>query len=298
MKKVGFIGTGVMGSSMAGHLIDAGYEVTLHNRTPARADALLARGAAWAPTPADAARDADAVITIVGYPRDVEEVYFGSEGSEGVIAAAREGSYLIDMTTSEPSLAGRIAAAAAVRGVHALDAPVSGGDIGARNAMLTIMVGGDETAFAAVEQLLRAMGRSVVLQGGPGAGQHTKMANQIAIASGMVAACEALAYAKAARLDPHRVLESIGAGSAGSWTLSNLAPRMLAGDYAPGFYVKHFIKDMRIAVAEAGERSLRLPGLELAERMYEQLADHGGGDLGTQALYELYAESADPERSG
>ncbi len=297
MKKIGFIGTGVMGSSMAAHLMDAGYELTVHNRTQQRAEPLLARGATWAPSPAHAARDADAVITIVGYPADVERVYFGDEDQQGIIEAAQPGAYLIDMTTSEPSLAVRIAAAAAERGVHALDAPVSGGDIGARNAMLTVMVGGDAQDYAAVEQLLHVVGRGVVLQGGPGAGQHTKMANQIAIASEMVAASEALAYAVAAGLDPYRVLESIGSGSAASWTLANLAPRMLAGDFAPGFYVKHFIKDMRIALAEAAQTGVRLPGLELAERLYEQLADQGGSDLGTQALYRLYAEGTDPGRT-
>jgi 3-hydroxyisobutyrate dehydrogenase len=295
VNKVAFIGTGVMGSSMASHLMDAGYSLTIHNRSRDRAQPLVSRGAAWADTPADAAREAEVVITIVGYPRDVEEVYFGSDGAEGIVAAARPGSCLVDMTTSEPSLARRISEAAAQRGVRALDAPVSGGDVGARNAMLTIMVGGEPDAFAAVEQLLHVMGRSVILQGGPGAGQHTKMANQIAIASGMVAACEALAYAQAAGLDPRLVLESIGAGSAGSWTLSNLAPRMLAGDFAAGFYVKHFIKDMRIALAEASANGLRLPGLELAERMYEQLADHGAADLGTQALYKLYMPDDGPD---
>jgi 3-hydroxyisobutyrate dehydrogenase len=295
VKKVAFIGTGVMGSSMAAHLMDAGYELTVNNRSPEKAQPLVQRGAVWADTPARAAREADAVISIVGYPNDVEEVYFGAEGAPGVIQAAREGAYLIDMSTSEPALAERIARAASERGLKALDAPVSGGDVGARNAMLTIMVGGDPAAFEAVEQLLHVMGRSVVLQGGPGAGQHTKMANQIAIASGMLAACEAMAYAQAAGLDPRRVLESIGAGSAGSWTLSNLAPRMLAGDLAPGFYVKHFIKDMRIALAEASARGLRLPGLELAERMYEQLADRGGSDMGTQALFTLYAPDDRPD---
>ena len=198
------------------------------------------------------------------------------------------------MTTSEPSLAARIASAASARGLHALDAPVSGGDIGARNATLTIMVGGSEAAFGAVEPLLRAMGTSVVLQGGPGAGQHTKMANQIAIAGTMIAVCEALTYARAAGLDAARAVESIGAGSAASWTLTNLAPRMLSGDFAPGFYVKHFLKDMRIARAEAASLGVRLPGLALAERLYEILAEGGGQDLGTQALYRLYASGDAP----
>lgn len=293
--RIGFIGTGVMGSSMAGHLMDAGHVLTVHNRTKARAESLIERGAAWAATPEQAARDVDVVITIVGYPRDVEQVYLGGEGGEGVVAAAAPGTHLIDMTTSEPSLAVRIAEAAAARGVHALDAPVSGGDIGARNATLTIMVGATPEQFETVRPVLEAMGRSVVLQGGPGAGQHAKMANQIAIASGMVAVCEMLAYAKAAGLDPARVVESVSAGSAASWSLTNLAPRMLAGEFAPGFYVKHFIKDMRIALAEAGERGLRLPGLELAERLYQELAADGGDDLGTQALFTLYSGRSGPD---
>jgi 3-hydroxyisobutyrate dehydrogenase len=296
VNKVGFIGTGVMGASMAGHLLDAGYVLTVNNRTRAKAEPLLARGAAWSDTPEGTARDADVVVTVVGYPRDVEQVYLGSDSSEGIVAAARPGAFLIDMSTSEPSLAERISEAAAARGVHALDAPVSGGDMGARSAMLAIMVGAAAADFTAVEQLLQVMGKSVVLQGGPGAGQHTKMANQIAIASGMIAAAEAMAYAQAAGLDPRRVLESITVGSAGSWTLSNLAPRMLSGDFAPGFYVKHFIKDMRIAIAEAQARGLRLPGLELAEHLYGQLADRGGDDLGTQALYKLYVDEDGSER--
>jgi 3-hydroxyisobutyrate dehydrogenase len=282
---VGFVGIGVMGSSMAGHLLDAGYPLVVHTRTRTTADDLVARGAKWADTPAVVASQADVTITMVGYPRDVEEVYFGAHG---IIAAAKAGAYLIDTTTSSPLLAGRIAAAAAQAGLHALDAPVSGGDIGAREATLTIMVGGQAEDFAAVEELLRVMGANVVLQGGAGAGQHTKMANQIAIASGMVGVVEALAYARTAGLDPSRVLESISAGAAGSWTLTNLAPRMLAGDFAPGFYVKHFIKDMTIAIDSAHAMGIELSGLEQAERMYERLRDLGYEDAGTQALYKLY----------
>ncbi|MDP2183098.1 MAG: NAD(P)-dependent oxidoreductase [Actinomycetota bacterium] len=283
--EVGFVGTGVMGASMAGHLMDAGFRLAVHNRTRAKAESLIARGARWAETAGDAARDADAVVTIVGYPKDVEHLYLGSGG---IVESAKEGAYLVDMTTSSPALATRIAGAASARGLHALDAPVSGGDVGAREARLTIMVGGDEDAFHAAEPMLRVMGANVVLQGGAGAGQHTKMCNQIAIASTMVGVVEALTYAKAAGLDPKLVLESISAGAAGSWTLSNLAPRMLAGDTAPGFFVKHFIKDMWIAISSADEMGLELPGLRLAKHLYDQLAEAGYGDAGTQSLIELY----------
>lgn len=282
---VAFIGTGVMGVSMAGHLLDAGYALVVHNRTQPKAQPLLDRGAIWADTPGEAAATADVVVTIVGYPADVEAVYLG-EG--GIVDSARDGAYLIDMTTSSPALAIQIAEAAAAHGSHALDAPVSGGDVGARNAALTIMVGGEPSAFAEVEPLLRVMGPNVVLQGEAGAGQHTKMCNQIAIASTMMGAVESLAYARAAGLDPERVLQSIGAGAAGSWTLANLVPRMIAGDTQPGFYVKHFIKDMGIAIASAYEMGLELPGLDLARGLYERLAEMGHADSGTQALIELY----------
>ena len=291
---VGFVGTGVMGSAMAGHLMDAGYRLRVFNRTRAKAEPLLERGAQWCATAGETAEGADAVVTIVGYPADVEQVYFAPGG---LVERARDGACLIDMTTSTPSLAVRIAAAAAARGVQALDAPVSGGDVGARDAKLTIMVGGDVAAFADVEPLLRVMGPNVVLQGGPGAGQHTKMANQIAIADTIIGVCESLAYAEAAGLDPARVLSSIGAGSAGSWQLANYAPRMLGGDFAPGFYVKHFIKDMRIARDEAASMGIALPGLLLALRLFEELAARGGEDRGIHALYLLYKEHAVPAAS-
>lgn len=286
---IGFVGTGVMGRSMAGHLMDAGYALRVFNRTRAKAEPLLERGAVWCDTPAATAQGAEAVITMVGYPADVEQVYLG-EG--GLVAAAAPGTLLIDMTTSSPVLAARIAAAASAAGVRALDAPVSGGDVGAREARLTIMAGGSAEDFADAEDLLHVMGPNVVLQGGPGAGQHTKMSNQLAIAGCMLGVCEAMAYAEAAGLDPARVLTSISAGSAGSWSLTNYTPRMLAGDFAPGFYVKHFIKDMRIALDSAREMGIDLPGLELVLRLYERLAERGGSDLGTQALYVLYKEHA------
>jgi 3-hydroxyisobutyrate dehydrogenase len=286
---IGFVGTGVMGRSMAGHLMDAGYGLRVHNRTRAKAEPLLERGAAWCDTPGDTAAGASAVITMVGYPADVEQVYLGSGG---LIERAAPGTVLIDMTTSSPVLAARVHAAAVSAGVRALDAPVSGGDVGAREARLTIMVGGDADVFAQVEPLLRIMGPNVVLQGGAGAGQHTKMSNQLAIAGCMLGVCEALAYAEAAGLDPARVLDSIGAGSAGSWSLANYAPRMLAGDFEPGFYVKHFIKDMRIALDSARELGIDLPGLKTALALYERLAERGGAEKGTQALYLLYKEHA------
>lgn len=292
---VAFIGTGVMGASMAGHLADAGYPLVVFNRTKSRADALVAQGARWAESPGEAAAGADIVVTMVGYPADVEEIYLAPAG---IVERAREGTLLVDMTTSSPALAARVSAAAAARGVSAIDAPVSGGDVGARNATLTIMVGGEEAAFLRAEPLLRVMGANVVLQGGPGAGQHTKMANQVAIAGSMLATIESLAYAQAAGLDPRRVLESIGAGSAASWSLANLAPRVLDGDFAPGFFVKHFVKDLRIALASAEEAGIDLPGCALAKRLYELLEASGGADLGTQALWLLYADEAARVRAG
>ena len=293
---VAFIGTGVMGASMAGHLLDAGYRVVRvqpHARTGG--GTCSHAGPTWADSPGEAAADADVVITMVGYPADVEAVYFSADG---VIPSAARGTTLIDMTTSSPALAERIAQVASARGLHALDAPVSGGDIGARNATLTIMVGGDEPAFSSVEPLLRVMGANVVLQGGPGAGQHTKMANQVAIAGSMLATVESLAYASAAGLDTQRVLLSIGAGSAASWSLANLAPRILDGNFAPGFYVKHFIKDMRIALESAAEMGIVLPGLSAAKRLYDVLEAGGGADLGTQALWLLYADDSARTREG
>ncbi|MBO8162803.1 MAG: NAD(P)-dependent oxidoreductase [Brevibacillus sp.] len=282
---VGFIGTGVMGKSMAGHLLAAGYRVLVYNRTRAKAEALVPLGATIKDSVADLAREANLIITMVGYPKDVEEVYLGEDG---ILPNGKAGSYLIDMTTSTPSLARRIHELARARGMFALDAPVSGGDIGAREARLTIMVGGDAEVFSAVEPILRHMGTNIVLQGGAGAGQHTKMCNQIAIAANMIGVCEAMAYARKAGLDPANVLKSIEAGAAGSWSLSNLAPRMLRGDFAPGFYVKHFIKDMGIALEAAEEMGLDTPGLRLAKQLYEQLAASGEENSGTQALFKLY----------
>ncbi|MHB0952471.1 MAG: NAD(P)-dependent oxidoreductase [Allorhizobium sp.] len=284
-KKVGFIGLGIMGRSMAGHILDGGHELHVYNRTRSKADELVARGAIWHDTAGDVAAACDVVITIVGYPKDVEETYLGAGG---LVERAKAGTILIDMTTSSPTLAGEIAAKAAEKGVSVLDAPVSGGDVGARAAKLSIMVGGTEEAFAAALPLFQLMGENIVHQGGPGAGQHTKMCNQIAIAATMLAVSESLAYAKASGLDAKRVLSSIGTGAASSFLLNNLGPKMLNDDYAPGFYVHHFIKDMSIAIAEAERMKLDLPALALAKQLYEKLAAGGFGEEGTQAIFRVY----------
>lgn len=283
---IAFIGTGVMGRSMAGHLLKAGHPLHVFNRTKSKAQPLLDAGARWHDSAAAAAAQADFVFTIVGFPADVEEAYFGANG---VLLAAKAGAVLVDMTTSSPLLARRIAEAAKTRGLAALDAPVSGGDVGAREARLVIMVGGDEAAFARTRPLFEVMGKNILLQGGPGAGQHCKMANQISIASIMMSWCEALTYAKKAGLDPARVIESIGGGAAASWSLNNLAPRALKGDFAPGFYVKHFLKDMRIALASAEAMQLDLPGLRQAKKLYDEVAARGWEESGTQVLLKLYA---------
>ncbi|WP_172193964.1 NAD(P)-dependent oxidoreductase [Saccharibacillus qingshengii] len=286
---VGFAGIGVMGKSMAGHIMDKGYEVHVYNRTPAKAQELVERGAVWHDSPGDLAQVCDVIITMLGYPKDVEEVY---TGEDGLIAHAKKGTYLIDMTTSSPLLARRLAELGTEKGLHILDAPVSGGDVGAKKAALSIMVGGESSAFEDLKPLLEIMGSNIVLQGGAGAGQNTKMCNQIAIASNMVGVTEAIIYAEKAGLDPKTVLKSIETGAAGSFSLSNLVPRMLDGDFEPGFYIKHFIKDMGIALQSAEEMKLELPGLQLAESLYRKLADQGYEDKGTQALYKLWQEEA------
>ncbi len=276
-----------MGGPIAGHLLEGGYSLSVYTRTKERANDLLERGAEWADSPAEAASGATFVFSMVGYPSDVEVTYYGESG---VLDSAARDAVLIDMTTSDPALARRIAADAAKRGLHALDCPVSGGDVGARNATLSIMCGGDSEAFERARPLLELAGGNVVLQGPAGSGQSTKMCNQIAIASGMLGVCEAMAYAEQSGLDPESVLASIEHGAAGSWSLSNLAPRMIRGDFAPGFYVEHFIKDMRIAAESAKRSGLETPGLSLALRMYERLAEQGGARQGTQALYRIYRE--------
>lgn len=292
METVGWIGTGVMGGAMCGHLLAAGYGVKVHNRTKARAEPLIERGAEWCEDPQSAAAGADLVLAIVGFPADVSEVILGSEG---VLAGASEGSLLVDFTTSEPSLAVEIHEAAAAVGVQALDAPVSGGDVGARNASLTIMVGGEEEAFARARPVLDILGDSVVHLGGPGAGQHTKMTNQIAIASGMIGVCEALLYGYRSGLDLEKVVSTISGGAAGSWSLSNYGPRLLRGDLEPGFKIDHFLKDLGIALAEARRMSLSMPGLALAEQLYNGARAHGFGEKGTHALMVTLAEMSGVE---
>ena len=279
--RVGWIGTGVMGSSMCGHVLKAGYGVTVYTRSRERAEPLLERGAAWADSPAAVAAESNAVFSIVGYPADVRDVILGDGGA---LAGAASGSTLVDMTTSEPALAVEIYEAAKAKGVAAVDAPVSGGDIGARNATLSIMVGGDEDAVERVRPVFEVLGKSIVHQGGPGAGQHTKMVNQVLIATGMIGVCEALLYGYRAGLDLECVLESVAGGAAGSWSLTNYGPRMLSGDFAPGFVVDHFVKDMGIALAEAKRAKLSLPGLALAEQLYVALQAQGHGRKGTHSL--------------
>ncbi len=283
--RIGFIGLGVMGHSMAGHILDSGYDLCLYNRTRSKADDLVHRGAVWAESIKDLAENANVIISIVGYPQDVDRIYLDPDG---ILENAAPGTLAIDMTTSEPALAKTLYTRGKEKRIHILDAPVSGGDLGARNATLSIMVGGDKDAFNRALPLLQAMGQNIVYQGPAGSGQHTKMANQIAIAASMVAVCEALAYAKRAGLDPDVVLASIGQGAAGSWSLNNLGPRMLKGDFAPGFYVKHFIKDMTIAADSSKDLGLDTPGLDLAKTLYQRLADKGYETDGTQALFRLF----------
>ncbi|MEY4776874.1 MAG: putative beta-hydroxyacid dehydrogenase [Verrucomicrobiota bacterium] len=283
--KIAFVGTGVMGKSMVVNLLKAGHEVTVYTRTKAKAEDLFALGAHWAESPAAAVQGAEAAISMVGYPNDVEEVW------QGFLSTARPGCLLIDMTTSSPSLARKLAAAATAQGCLPLDGPVSGGDRGAREATLTIMVGGAAADFEKARPLFEAMGKTISLQGGPGAGQLCKLANQIAIASGMVAMAEALAFARANGLDLEAVLKALSGGGASSWALLNLAPRVLKGDFAPGFYVKHFVKDIGLALEVCREQKLSLPGLELAAKLYADVVTAGDGDCGTQALAKRYFEA-------
>ncbi len=278
---IGWIGTGVMGASMCGHVLDAGQGVIIHTRTRSKAESLLQRGAVWADSPKAVAERSDVVVTIVGFPEDVREVYFGECG---VLAGLRADSVVVDMTTTSPSLACEIYDAAKRKGVSAVDAPVSGGDVGARNATLSIMVGGDRDVVQAIEPLLKRLGPNVVYQGGAGAGQHTKMCNQITIASTMVGVCEALLYGSKSGLDLETMLQSISGGAAACWTLDNLAPRILKRNFDPGFFVDHFVKDMGIALEESRRMKLQLPGLELANRLYQQVQALGHGRCGTHAL--------------
>lgn len=279
--RIGWIGTGVMGRSMCGHLIEAGYQATIFNRSPEKTTDLVDRGAALASSPKEVAEKSDIVFTIVGYPADVESVILGADG---VLAGCTAGMTIVDMTTSRPALAETIAQQAAAKDVASIDAPVSGGDTGARNAGLSIMIGGDADAVKRIDPLLQLMGKTIVHQGGPGRGQHTKMVNQTLIASGMIAVCEAMLYAHKIGLDLPTVLKSVASGGAASWALSNLAPRMIDNDFDPGFFVEHFIKDMRIALDEAAAMNLALPGLALAHQLYQAVAAQGHARDGTQAL--------------
>ena len=278
---IGWIGTGVMGASMCMHLVKAGYRTTVYTRTRNKAEGLIEAGAAWAKSPKDAASKSDVLFTIVGFPHDVREVYFGDDG---IFEGLRKGSILVDMTTTEPSLAEEIYAAAKKAGASAIDAPVPGGDIGAREGKLSIMAGGDRKTFDAVMPLFELMGKNIVYQGGAGSGQHTKMCNQIMAASLMVGMCETLLYAYKSGLDPETMLKSVGRGAAACWMLDNLAPRVLKRDFSPGFYVEHFIKDMGIALKESDRMNLVLPGLSLVRQLYVAARAQGHGRKGTQAL--------------
>ncbi|WP_424685066.1 NAD(P)-dependent oxidoreductase [Enterococcus sp.] len=285
--KVGFIGIGVMGHSIAGHLLDAGHEVHVYNRTKAKADAIVARGAIWQDTPWDVTAASEVVFSMVGYPKDVEEIYYGENG---VFHGDVTGKILVDMTTSTPTLAEKIAKTAAEKGAEAMDAPVSGGDLGAKNATLTIMCGGEPAVFDKLLPLFQVMGKTYTLHGPAGKGQHTKMANQIMIAGTMTGMTEMLVYAKAAGLDMPKVIQTLAGGSASNWSMENYGPRILKEDYSAGFFVKHFIKDLKIALDEAQKMSLDLPATNLACQLYERLAAAGHDNDGTQALIKLWWE--------
>lgn len=287
--RIGWIGLGVMGAHMCGHLMNRGFAATVYNRTRSKAQPLIDRGAVWASTPREVAQRSDVIFAIVGFPRDVREVFLGVDGA---LAGSKAGNILVDMTTSEPSLAVEIYDAAKPRGVFSVDAPVSGGDIGAREARLSIMIGGDREAVDALHPCFEVMGKTIIYQGGPGSGQHTKMVNQTLIAANMIGVCEALLYAYRAGLDLNTVLQSVAPGAAGSWSLSNLGPRIIANNFDPGFFVEHFIKDMGIALDEANRMGLSLPGLALAKQLYVALKSQGHGRDGTHALMLALAQAS------
>lgn len=284
--RIGWIGTGVMGASMGGHLLSAGYPLTVFNRTRDKALPLMERGAEWAETPAAVSRKCDVVFTMVGFPDDVHTVILGSEG---ILAGAKPGATVVDMTTSSPELARRIYRACTEKAVGALDAPVSGGDVGARDATLAIMVGGDPPVFEAIRPLFELMGKTIALMGPAGAGQHTKMTNQILIAGTMIGVVESLLYAQRAGMDAHAVIDIIGKGAASSWSINNLGRRIADGDFSPGFYIKHFVKDMGIALDEARRMRLSLPGLALVHQFYMAAQAMGWENLGTQGLFQVLA---------
>ena len=284
-QKIGWIGTGVMGASMCGHILKAGYTVAVHNRTKAKADDLVKNGAQWCDTPKEVAEQSDMIFSIVGYPTDVEEIYFGEKG---ILGGVKEGSIIVDMTTSEPTMAEQIYASAKEKEVAALDAPVSGGDVGAKEARLAIMVGGDKESFDTVKPLFDIMGKNIAYMGEAGAGQHTKMSNQIHIATTMIGVIEALLYAHKAGLDMEEVIAVVGKGAAMSWSINNYGPRIANGDFDPGFFIKHFVKDMGIALKEAERMRLSLPGLALAHQFYLAAMSMGLENMGTQALYKVF----------
>lgn len=284
--KIGFIGTGVMGNAIAQNLLKAHHQLWVYNRTKSKTDNLVALGATWCDTPQAVTEQAEIIFTMLGFPQDVERVYFQENG---IFKAQVQGKILVDMTTSKPTLAQKIAATGQAAGAQVLDAPVSGGDVGAKNGTLTIMVGGQQATFDQLQPIFQAIGSQVNLFGGPGAGQNTKMANQIMIAGTMTGMSEMLVYAKAAGLDLNKVLETVGGGSAANWSLSNYGPRILKEDFQPGFYSKHFLKDLRIALDTAAEMHLDLPATQQAKDLYEKLVDQKHlGDLGTQALIKLW----------
>ena len=285
MKKIGFIGTGIMGAAMAGHLIDAGFELSVYNRTKSKAQGLLERGARWCSTVGECAAGQDVVITIVGYPKDVEEIYLGAGG---IVESAKAGAYLVDMTTSSPILAEKIFAAAKKKNLHAVDAPVTGGDVGARNATLTILVGGEEEDFKALQSVFAAMGKNVVYEGAAGAGQKTKACNQIAIAGTLAGVCEAFAYAKTSGLDVEKVYSAIATGAAGSFQMTGVVRKGLDGDFNPGFMLKHFGKDLAIGTETGTAYGASLPILAMVLHEVRKLEQAGEGDLGTQALLKYY----------
>jgi len=279
--KIGWVGTGVMGRWMCQHVMDLGYTATIFTRTKSKADPLLKAGATWADSPAEVAESSDIIFTIVGFPEDVRQVYLGENG---ILTMAKSGSIVVDMTTTEPSLAIEIHQAARAKGVSSIDAPVSGGDVGAREARLAIMIGGDQEAVDAIHPLFEAMGQNIVYQGEAGSGQHTKMCNQITISGTMIGVCEALLYGAKAGLDLEIMLSTISKGAAGCWSLDNLAPRVLKRNFDPGFFVEHFIKDMGIALDEAKRMGISLPGLSLVHQLYLATQAQGHGRLGTHAL--------------
>jgi 3-hydroxyisobutyrate dehydrogenase len=285
LERIGWIGTGVMGAEMCAHLQNAGYQISVYNRTKSKADRLVANGARWCDSPAEVAAEADIVFTIVGYPQDVEQVLLGDDG---VLSALRKGSVVVDMTTSTPSLAEEVARQAAERGAAALDAPVSGGDVGAKNGTLAIMVGGEKQTFDRIQPFFELMGENIAYMGDAGKGQHTKMSNQILIASTMIGTVESLLYAYKAGMDLHEVIEVIGKGAASSWSINNLGRRIADGNFDPGFFIKHFIKDMGIALEEASRMQLSLPGLALAHQFYVSARALGYENLGTQGLYKVF----------